>query len=211
LLTRVVKEEERKIAKSGGTAVLYVPKEYFTPGDIVKVTVEIVNGQIKLTAEKKFYNFDLGDIRELAKQYGFTTEYDKELADTLVFSAQRKDGVSMSYTQSLRETIAPGCVALSRKLEIRSLKEYRYVNSLAENLKRLDAIVKIEGDLDTINVLKEPGRYNLAQDEAIELILKSARKPGLSLVVRFDNRKNKLEEVRSALEQLTKLESKPAA
>ena len=69
MATTVVREEERRIAKSGGTAVLYMPKEYFAPGDTVRLEVTIVDNQIKLTAEKKFYNFDLGDIRGLAKQY----------------------------------------------------------------------------------------------------------------------------------------------
>jgi len=215
LATTVVKEMERKIAKSGRTAVLYMPKEYFAPGDIVKVMVEIASNQIKLIAEKNLYNFVLDDIKHLANQHGFTTEYDRELAGTLVFNAQRKDGISISYAQSLRETTAPGYVALSKKLQITNSKAYKeaykYVNSLREELKGLDTIVRIEGDLDTINILKEPERYKLKQDKAIKLILKSGRKLGLSLVVRFDNKKNKLEEVRSALDRLTKLETKPTA
>jgi uncharacterized protein (DUF302 family) len=60
-------------------------------------------------------------------------------------------------------------------------------------------------------MLKEPERYKLKQDEAIELIRKSGKKVGLSLVVRFDNKKNKLDEVRSAIDQLTKLETKLTA
>jgi len=211
LATTVVKEMERKIAKSGRTAVLYMPKEYFAPGDIVKVMVEIASNQIKLTAEKNLYNFVLDDIKDLANQHGFTTEYDRELAGTLVFNAQRKDGISISYAQSLRETTAPGYVALSKKLQITNSEAYKYVNSLREKLKGLDTIVRIEGDLDTINILKEPERYKLKQDKAIELILKSGRKLGLSLVVRFDNKKNKLGEVRSALDRLTELETKPTA
>lgn len=211
MATTVVKQMERKIAKSGRTAVLYMPKEYFAPGDIVKVMVEIASNQIKLTAEKNLYNFVLDDIRDLANQHGFTTEYDRELAGTLVFNAQRKDGISISYVQFLRETTAPGYVALSKKLQITNSEAYKYVNSLREKLKGLDTIVRIEGDLDTINMLKEPERYELKQDKAIELILKSGRKLGLSLVVRFDNKKNKLEEVRSALDRLTELETKPTA
>ena len=211
MVTTIVPGEERRIAKSGGTAVLYVPKEYFAPGDTVRVEVTIVDNQIKLTAEKKLYNFDLGDIRSLAKQYDFTTEYDKELADMLVFNAIRRDGLSLSYTQSRREAMAPGYVALSRKLQDLTPEAYRHANSLTKDLKEFDVLARTEGDLDTINMLKEPERYKLKQDEAIELIRKSGKKVGLSLVVRFDNRKNKLDEVRSAIDQLTKLETKLTA
>ena len=190
---------------------MYVPKEYFAPGDTVRVEVTIVDNQIKLTAEKKLYNFDLGDIRSLAEQYDFTTEYDRELADVLVFDAIRKGGLSLSYTQSRREAMAPGYVALSRKLQDLTPEAYTHANSLAKDLKRFDVLVRTEGDLDTTNMLKEPERYKLKQDEAIGLIRKSGKKVGLSLVVRFDNRKNKLDEVRSAIDQLTKLETKLTA
>ena len=208
MVTTVVQEEERRIAKGGGTAVLYIPKKCFAPGDIVRVEVTIVDNQIKLTAEKRLYNFDLDDIRGLAKQYGFTTEYDKELADTLVFNVVRRDGISLSYTQSRREVMAPGYVALSRKVQDLTPETYRHVNGLAKDLKRFDVLVRTGGDLDTINMLKDPGRYKLKQDAAIELIRKSGKKVGLSFVVRFDNKKNRLDEVRSALDQLTKLETK---
>jgi hypothetical protein len=211
LVTTIVPGEERRIAKSGGTAVLYVPKEYFAPGDTVRVEVTIVDNQIRLTVEKKLYNFDRGDIRSLAKQYDFTTEYDKELADMLVFNAIRRDGLSLSYTQSRREAIALGYVALSRKLQDLTPEAYIHANSLAKDLKGFDVLVRTEGDLDTINMLKEPERYKLKQDEAIQLIRKSGKKVGLSLVARFDNRKNKLDEVRSAIDQLTKLETKLTA
>jgi hypothetical protein len=211
LPTRVVQEEERRIAKSGGTAVLYVPKEYFAPGDTVKVEVTIVDNQIRLTAEKKLYNFDLGDIRSLAMQCNFTAEYDKEIADTLVFNAVRKDGISISYTQSRREAMAPGYAALSRKLQNLTPEAYRHASSLTKDLKGFDVVVRTEGDLDTINMLKEPERYNLKQDEVIELIRESGRKVGLSLVVRFDNKKSKLDEVKSALDKLANLETEPAA
>lgn len=200
-------EEERRIAKSGGTAVLYIPnkaKEYFAPGDIVKVEVMIADGQIRIIAKKQIYNFDLNDIRNLTKQYGLTVEYDKELEDALVFNAIR-DGLSVSYTQSRRETIAPGYVALSRKLLNLNPESYKRAYDLAKELKKkFDVVVRTDGDLDTINMLKEPERYKLKREEAIELIRRSGRKAGLSFVIRFDNRKNKLEEVENALNQLLK-------
>ena len=169
-----------------------------------------MDNQIRITAEKKLYNFDLNDIKNLAKHYDLTTEYDRALEDTFVFNAVR-NGLSLSYTQSRRESFAPGYVALSRKLQDLNPESYKRANTLAKELGSFDVIVRTEGDLDTINVLKEPERYKLKQEEAIELIRKSGKKAGLSLVVRFDNKKNKLEEVGSALDQLTKLEAKLTA
>ncbi|MEM3186438.1 MAG: hypothetical protein QXQ39_07160 [Conexivisphaerales archaeon] len=213
--TLIIQNEIKKIAKSGGTLALYVPskaKEYFAQGDVVNVAVKIVDNQIIMTVEKKLYNFDISDIRSLAKKYDFTVKFDKELAGVSVFYATRRDGISLSYTQSKQEKIAPGYVALSRKLEVLNPESYRDVNNIAKELnKRFDVILEREGDLDTINILKEPERYKLELDQAIKMITNSGRKVGLALVIRFNNKKNKLEEVNSALDQLRQLEIKPTA
>ena len=204
-------EQKKKIAKSGGVAVLYIPnrvREYFAVGDIVDVEVSVVGNQIRLVAEKKFYNFNADEIRNVATEYGLTVDYNKELADVVVFNATR-GALSVSYTQSSREVLAPGYVAISAKLQDLSPDSYRRANDLARELKKkFDVVVRTEGDLDTINMLKEPARYKLKQKEAIELIRKSDRTLGLSFVIRFDNRKNKIDEVRDALDRLKELETK---
>lgn len=164
------------VAKSGGTVVLYLLKEYFSPGDTVEFELDVKDGQVRIIAAKRLYNFDLNDIRKLTNQYDLTVEYDKELVDVLVFNAMR-DGLSLSYTQSRSEAVAPGYVALSRSFQNLDLESYKRVNGFAGELKkRFDVIVETEGDLDTINIMKEPERYKLRQDEAVEAIRKSGRR-----------------------------------
>ena len=74
-----------------------------------------------------------------------------------------------------------------------------------------NAITRFEGDVDTIKVLKEPERYKVKMAEAFELLKKRGSKIGLSVVIRLDNMKNNLDQVRSSLEKLSALDSKSAS
>ncbi len=204
-------EEERKIGKSGGTAVLYLPKEarrYVAPGDLVKVTVVVTSDEVKITATKRVFNFGLDDIKRLTKDE-FQVEYDKNLGDVLVFSAI-KDHLHLSYTQSLREELAPGYVTITRSFQNPTADEYKRINSYATKLqRRFNVLVRPEGDLDTINLLKEPKHYHLTnQEQAISLLRKSGKEIGLSLVARFDSTRNRIDDVESALKEIAGLDSK---
>jgi len=204
-------EGEKTIGKSGGTEVLYIPKEakrYISQGDRVKVAVVVTGDEVKITASKKVYNFSLDDIKGLTKDE-FQVKYDKNLGDVLVFEAV-KDHTQLSYTQSLREKLAPGYVTITGSFQIPTVDDYKRISGYATKLrKRFDVLVRPEGDLDAINLLKDPKRYHLTnKEEALSLLNKSGREIGLSVVARFDSTRNKIDDVRSALEELTGLDSK---
>jgi len=204
-------EGEKTIGKSGGTEVLYIPKEakrYISQGDRVKVAVVVTGDEVKITASKKVFNFNLDDIKGLTKDE-FQVRYDKNLGDVLVFEAV-KNHTELSYTQSLRERLAPGYVTITGSFQIPTADDYRRINGYATRLrKRFDVLVRPNGDLDAINLLKDPKHYHLKnQEEAISLLSKSEKEVSLSVVTRFDSTRNRLEDVKSALEELTGLDSK---
>ena len=204
-------KEEKRIGKSGGAAALYIPKEarrYIAPGDVVQVETVVTGNEVRITASKRVYNFSLDDIRQLTRDE-FRVEYDKNLGEVLVFEAI-KDQTHLSYTQSLREKLAPGYVTIARTFQTPTVDEYKRINGYATKLqRRFDVLVRPEGDLDAINLLKDPKHYHLtSKEEAISLLRKSGKEIGLSVVARFDNTRNKLEDVRSALQELTSLDSK---
>lgn len=201
-MTAVVKE--KKIAKSGGAAALYIPKEgkrYFKVGDTVRVEVKVMDGQARLIATKQLTNFGLDGVRELATEFGFKVEYDKSLGDVEVFNAV-KEALSLSYTQNLREEVPTAYVTISKKWDNADNETYERINRLGKEYVKYRAIVRPEGDLDAINVLKEPERYELDVKKALELLRKSGKKAGWSLALRFDSLNNKIDEIRSALQKL---------
>ena len=203
-------EAERRISKSGGTAVLYLPKEakqYVSPGDKVRVMVTVTGSEVRIIASKQLYNFSLEDVRGLTRK-GFEIEYDKNLGGVLVYSATN-GSISLSYTQSLRDKMAPGYVTVSRKFQNLDPDKHKQVTSLATKLRRkFDVLIRSEGDLDTVNLLKEPERYHLHGQKAFELLQKAGREVGLSISLRFDNRHDKIEQVRAGLEELDRLDTK---
>ena len=69
--------------------------------------------------------------------------------------------------------------------------------------KEFDVITLPEGDLNTINLLKDPKRYKLTEKKAIESLRKSGRKVGVSVTVRFNSMKNTLDQITSALSKLS--------
>ncbi len=203
-------EAERRISKSGGTAVLYLPKEakqYVSPGDKVRVMVTVTGSEVRIIASKQLYNFSLEDVRGLTRK-GFEIEYDKNLGGVLVYSATN-GSISLSYTQSLRDKMAPGYVTVSRKFQNLDPDKHSQVTSLATKLRRkFDVLIRPEGDLDTVNLLKEPERYHLDGQKAFELLQKAGKEVGLSISLRFDNRHDKIEQVRAGLEELARLDTK---
>src|SRR5206468_4661029 len=128
------------------------------------------------------------------------------LGDVLVFEAV-KDHTQLSYTQSLREKLAPGYVTITGSFQIPTVDDYKRISGYATKLrKRFDVLVRPEGDLDAINLLKDPKRYHSTNnEEALSLLNKSVTEIGLSVVARFDSTRHKIDDVRSALEELTGL------
>ncbi|MEM0075548.1 MAG: hypothetical protein QXV84_04285 [Conexivisphaerales archaeon] len=97
----------------------------------MSTTIEIADNQVIMTVGMNIYNFDIDDIRSLAK-YDFTAKFDKEPAGVLVF--MRREEISLSYKQSKQEKIAPGYVALSRNLVL-NRESYRNVNKSCKGIK----------------------------------------------------------------------------
>ncbi len=88
-------------------------------------------------------------------------------------------------------------------------EKYKHVTEQIDQLKnKYDLITRTEGDLDVINILKEPSRYKVDIVEALKLLKKAGKKIGLSAVIRFDDGKDDLNRISSALNELMTLDSK---
>jgi hypothetical protein len=203
-------EEERTIGKSGGGASLYLSKkakEYLSPGDKVKVAVAIVDNEIKMTVSKPLYNFNIEEIRRIARD-DFETEYDKELGEVRVFNAVR-DNLSLSYSQSLSEKTAPGYVTIKISFPNPKPDEIDQIEKLARRLRnKFDVVVRPEGDLDAVNVLKDPDRYHLDNRRKVIELLNAKKKPfSLSVSFRFNNKHNTIGDIETALKAALQLKS----
>jgi hypothetical protein len=208
--TVLVKDKPKKIGKTGNTAAIYVPsevKEYLRIGDNITLDVVIVGNQLKFVVSKPLYNFGIVDIQKLSADGGFKTDYHKMVGDVTVFEAT-KDNLTLSYTQNRGDGIQPAHVIVSKKLTSINHNKYDNILSLASKLKKnFDVVVRPEGDLDAINVLKEPKRYKLTKEKAFTLLEKAGKKVGTSITCRFDSKKNNIEEIKNAIDELSKLNS----
>ena len=102
------------------------------------------------------------------------------------------------------EGLSPAYVTLSFKKLNLDYDGYEDVLAKVEQLhKKFDVIVRPEGDLDTINLLKDPKRYHLNRKKAIQILKESGRKIGASVNVRFNNKKHTLKDIESALTKLS--------
>ncbi len=81
---------------------------------------------------------------------------------------------------------------------------YSNVLGMAKKLKKeFDVISLPEGDLDTINLLEDPKRYKLTEKKAIEKLRKIGKKVGVSMTVRFNSKKDTLDQIALALKRLS--------
>ncbi len=200
----VEKEQERVVSRGGNSSVLYLPKEYFSPGEKVSSRLEIdTDGNLKMVLTKKLFNFTCDSIKALVEK-DLDVEYDKTVAGTKIFSAT-KGNLSLNCTKSPQE-LEPTIVAISRSFnQIRTAKEYKALMAILKGLaaKDFDAYVEPEGDLATIQVYKDPQTYKLKDEyEAIEALNETGRKIGFSIVVRFNSKKNSTEQIKTALTDL---------
>ncbi len=199
----IKKEEERIISKGGNASLLYLPKEYFTPGEKVNSQLEIdPDGNLKMVLTKQLFNFTCDAVKTLLADA--TIDYDKTIAGTKIFSAIQGN-ITLNCTKSTQD-LEPAYVTLSKRYtEIISVKEYQGIVDFLNQLtsKKFDAYIEPEGNLDSINIYKNPQRYNLKNEsEAIEALSQTGRKIGFSLVIRFNSKKNTIEQIRSALKTL---------
>ena len=81
------------------------------------------------------------------------------------------------------------------------------VKSLAK--KSFDAYIEPEGDLEAVNIYKNPQRYKLKDEyEAVEALIATGKKIEFSVVARFNSKKDNENQIRRALNDLRCLKSK---
>lgn len=199
------KEKERVVSKGGNSSVLYLPKEYFAPGEKLNSRLEIdADGNLRMILTKRLFNFTCNSIKSLVEK-DFNVEYDKAVAGTKIFSAT-KGTLSLNCTKSPQE-LEPTYVAISRCFDqVQSVKEYKALMTVLKGLvaKDFDAYLEPEGDMEALRILKDPQRYKLKDEcEAIEALNATGRKIGFSLIVRFNSKKDNVDQVRTALKELS--------
>jgi hypothetical protein len=103
--------------------------------------------------------------------------------------------------------LEPTYVSVSRRFDqILSVKDY---TNLLNTLKRLlatnfDAYIEPEGDMEAVRIFKDPQRYKLKDEfEAIEALIGTGRKIGFSIIVRFNSKKNSLDQIKNAFKDLS--------
>ena len=200
----VRKDEERIISKGGNASLLYLPKEYFTPGEKVSTQLEIdPDGNLKMVLTKQLFNFTCDTLKSILGNNA-TVEYDKTIAGTRIFSATKKK-ITLNCTKSTRD-LEPAYATISRQSqEIYSAEDYTKLLAIIRELKtdNFDAYLEPEGDIESLNIFKNPQRYSLKDEvEAIDALNETGRKIGFSIVIRFNSKKNNTEQVRSAIDKL---------
>jgi len=200
----IKKEQEQVVSRGGNSSVLYLPREYFTPGEKVHSQLEIdSDGNLKMVLTKKLFNFTCDGIKHLIGN-NFTVEYDKMIAGSRIFSATQGD-LSISCTKSTRD-LEPTYLTVSKRFEIKSLKEYAKITDCVKSLakKGFDAYIESEGDLEAVNIYKNPQSYKLKdENEAVEALIDTGKKIEFSVIARFNSKKDNEDQIRTALNDLT--------
>lgn len=205
-MTLTIKEEkERVVSKGGNSSVLYLPREYFSPGEKLNSRLEIdSDGNLAMVLTKRLFNFSCSNIKSLVKG-DFNIEYDKTVAGTKVFSATQGD-LSLNCTKTPQE-LEPTYVSVSRRFDqVQSVKGYRILLNILKRMlaESFDAYIEPEGDMEAIQIFKDPQRYKLKDEcEAIEALNETGRKIGFSIIVRFNSKKNTIDQIKTALKELS--------
>ncbi len=199
----VKKEQERLVSKGGNSSVLYLPKEYFSPGEKVNSQLEIdSDGNLKMVLTKRLFNFTCDSIKDLIGS-NFIAQYDNKVAGNRIFSATQGD-LSVSCTKSTRD-LEPTYLTVSKHFEIQSLKGYTKMIDCVKRLakKGFDAYIEPEGDLEAVNIYKNPQRYKLKdENEAVEALIGTGKKIEFSVVARFNSKKDNEDQIKKALNDL---------
>ncbi len=200
----IKKEQEHTISRGGNSSVLYLSKEYFTPGEKVSSQLEIdLDGNLKMVLTKRLFNFTCDSIKALVGS-NFSVEYDKIIAGTQIFSAT-KGNLTINCTKSTRD-LEPTYVTVSQHLgQVKSSEDYAKLIGFVESLrnKDFDAYIEPEGDIDSLNIYKEPQRYKLKDEfEAIDALNQTGKKIDFSIIIRFNSKKNNADQIKAALKEV---------
>ena len=203
-MASIIQKEERCVSRGGNSPIFYLPRKYFKPGEKINFALELnQEGTLVAILTKNFFSFTCDGLRELAKN-NLEIEYDKLVGDIRVFNAV-SGNITLSCTQST-QSLEPAYVTISRHFnKIDSKEDYENLIKVTKGLesKNLDVYIEPESNLDSLNVFKNPARYGLKDEaEAIEALRDTGKKLNFSIIVRLNNRRNSLDEVKSALESL---------
>lgn len=205
--TKLIQEMTKKIGKTGNTAAIYIPskiREYLPIGDEITLNVVIRGNQLEFVIHKMLYNFEVVDMQSVSDERGFEMNYNKTVEDVIVLEAAKGD-TTLSYTQNCGDGVQPARVAVSKKITDVDHNTYNNIMLWAKQRKKLDVVIRPEGDLDTINVLKDPGRYRLTMEKAFNLLKESGKEIGVLVTCRFDSKNNTVEEIKYSIDELSNL------
>jgi hypothetical protein len=200
----IKKEQEYTISRGGNSSILYLSKEYFTPGEKVNSQLEIdLEGNLKMVLTKRLFNFTCDSMKALVGS-NFAVDYDKTIAGTQIFSAT-KDNLTINCTKSTID-LEPTYVTVSKHIDqVKSSADYSKLLSFVKSLtdKDFDAYVEPEGDIDSLKIYKEPQRHKLKDEfEAIDALSQTGKKMEFSIVIRFNSKKNNADQVKAALKEI---------
>ncbi len=203
----VKKKQERAISRCGNSAVLYLPTEYFLPGEPVDYELEIdFDGNLKLTVKKSLFNFNCETIKNLVGN-GFSVECD-ETVDGMQTLNVKKGKLSLNCTVSRLE-LEPTYVSICRLFDkINSTQKYLALTSFVDELnqKSLDAYLETEdyGDVYSAKILQNPQKFGFeSQAAAFAALLEKGKKLGFTLTVRFNSKKHTITDVKRALRHIS--------
>ena len=203
----MIKEKIKKIAKTGNTAAIYIPrevKEYVRVGDAITFDAVIRGNNLEITISKPLHNFGIADMQKMAAESKFETEYHKPVGYVAVLEAVR-EGVVIGCTQNHKDGMQPVYVTISKKFMDVDYRSYDRVLSWAAKSGDDNVAVRAEGDLDAINMLKDPKRYKLTKVKAFKTLKESGKKVGVSVTYRFDGKNNTIKEVKECIDRLSRL------
>ena len=200
-----IEDKKRTISKTGGTAAMYVPKElreFLGVGDSVKITAKIEGNKIVMTVSKSLFNFGLNEVKNLLDNHDFKIKKEETIGDVNIFQADNED-ISLSFTKNLFEKTAPSYITVKKSFSNLDFKKYGDVLKKVEKLKdQFDVIMRPEGDLDTVKVLRNPESYKVDIKKAFTVLKNANKKIGFGIVIRLNNKKNRIDELKSSLEIL---------
>ena len=186
--------EERTIARTGGTAAAYIPKElrnYISIGDIVNIRGRIEGDKIVMIISKRLF--------KLFQHFKNTKE--ETIGDVEIFQTNNNE-ISISYTKNLLETTSPGYITVKKVFQNIDFKKYNDLLKTSKKLEEFDVIIRPEGDLDTIKLLRNPNSYQITMKQAFTALEKAKKKISFSVVIRLNSRDNTVEHLQSAIKSL---------
>lgn len=146
--------------------------------------------------------FEFEDVRRISKTHGFEIKIDDTIGNVNVYRAI-KDKMRIDCTQNLSDDKIIN-------LTIRNLfpnvdyNHYMKLKQLADDSK-YSIILRPDGDLDTINILDTPEKYDLDIKKAFSLLKKAKKKISASLVMKLNNQKNFSNEIDLAIKALLQI------